>query len=200
MKKIKSKLAKLREYLSSGSCKCKSGCFECCTKIFFTDSEKQRMDQSLRERGINEPPNAKGDDYCEYLNENGQCSVYEERPIVCRAFGVVDTPFCFCDKTSEERRIKETEPLKHYLSREMKFNKGYKHGDEVFKKIKEGDPSTIAEVLYHSITLFNLGKISKDRLLMQYRAFNEDYITVRAKNLHDVLPEFKEYFNAIKND
>lgn len=158
------------------------------------------MDRLLRERGIQEPPNGKGNDYCEYLDDSGKCSVYEERPIVCRAFGVVDTPFCFCEKTKQIKKIFESEPLKHYMASEKVFNKGYEYGDKLNEGIKNAEPWAIIEVLYQSITLFNIGKISKDRLMAQYNAFNNAYMAKNeGRSLHEVFPELMAYYNAIKN-
>lgn len=36
-------------------------------------------------------------EYCEFLDTEGQCAVYEERPITCRAHGKLDTEDTYCD-------------------------------------------------------------------------------------------------------
>ena len=65
---------------------CKQNCFECCTSINLSNEEKTRMQLVLEKQGLKSPPNGKGEEHCEYLTQEGQCSVYEERPIICRMF------------------------------------------------------------------------------------------------------------------
>lgn len=62
-------------------------CFECCTFIKLSRYEKDRMLKLLKKKWIKEPPKWKWDDYCEFLDTDWKCSVYEERPLICRAFG-----------------------------------------------------------------------------------------------------------------
>lgn len=197
MKKLNKKIAKLREYLDTGSCHCKKNCFECCTKIFFHKEEKQRMDQYLRNKGVTKPPNGKGEKYCEYLNEQGICAVYPERPIVCRAFGIVDAPFCRCDKTTKEKRIKETIPLKQYMASKMEFNKGYEYGDELMDRLKDGDLRSIIEVLYHTISLFSTGQIKIDDVKRQLTTFETIYMEKKNKSLRNEDEGLKELFNEL---
>lgn len=79
-------LKKLREELDKHRYKCKENCFECCTVIPVTENEITLMKKELRKQGYLEPPNWKGDWYCEMLTTDGKCSVYSQRPIICRGF------------------------------------------------------------------------------------------------------------------
>jgi len=107
----------LRKKLS-GKASCPDGCYRCCrTKIYFIEEEWER----IKDRPT---PNGKGEAYCEYLDEDGRCSIYDERPIICRAMGKVDYLLLNC------RHIKEELPkppigLEEYL-RECKH--GSKNG------------------------------------------------------------------------
>jgi len=80
---------------------CLKDCFACCTAIKFLPAEKYAMDKLLRKKGISAPPAGKGKEYCEYLDADGRCSVYEERPIICRAFGVCRSPLLICRKIGQ---------------------------------------------------------------------------------------------------
>ena len=77
---------------------CKPGCFGCCSDVFtIRDAEWQtvkahidRLDETIRQHIQQQFTNA------EYANTHrcplliqGQCSVYESRPLVCRGFGVM---------------------------------------------------------------------------------------------------------------
>lgn len=59
---------------------CKPGCHACCGPVPCTAEELQRMG----------PPPAEGiPGLCVYATEQG-CACYDERPLMCRLFGVVD--------------------------------------------------------------------------------------------------------------
>lgn len=79
-------LRKLRIELDKTKYKCKEGCYECCTAVPTTEEEIKLMTKELRRQGYDKPPNGKGDKYCEMLTPEGKCSVYAQRPIICRSF------------------------------------------------------------------------------------------------------------------
>lgn len=108
---VSEKLRKARVSIPQCVFKCKKWCWECCTSIDFSVEEKQRMDLALRNNGYIEPPNWKGKDFCEYLDLEGHCSVYDERPMICRAFWVVRTPFLYCEYNTEEQVANKEAPL-----------------------------------------------------------------------------------------
>jgi len=80
------KLKKLREQLDKHKYKCKEGCFSCCTRTPALEEELKMMEKELRRQGYTNPPNWKWDQYCEMLTPEGKCSVYSQRPIICRWF------------------------------------------------------------------------------------------------------------------
>lgn len=80
------KLMKLRAQLDKHKYQCKSWCFECCTRTPALDQEVKIMVKELRKNGYTEPPRGKGPKYCEMLTTEGKCSVYSQRPIICRSF------------------------------------------------------------------------------------------------------------------
>jgi len=71
-------------------------CYHCCTTIFMTKWEETRAKKCLKDQWYSEPPNWKWKSFCEYLNENWQCCIYDERPIVCRMYWLFDEPFMKC--------------------------------------------------------------------------------------------------------
>lgn len=76
----------LRGQLSKNYYKCKDGCFECCTSVPLIAEEIVLMKKELRRNWYTDPPNGKGDLYCEFLTTEWRCSVYNQRPIICRSF------------------------------------------------------------------------------------------------------------------
>jgi hypothetical protein len=74
---------------------CKGKCWISCGPIDMSDRERQR----IREHGIEITPRQqalehKGDYWCEALGPDGRCTVYEDRPMVCRLWGVARSCRC----------------------------------------------------------------------------------------------------------
>ena len=121
----------LRDQLSKNYYKCKDWCYECCTAVPLTMIEIDLMKKELRRQGYTEPPNGKGDLYCEFLTTDWRCSVYNQRPIICRSFSgtkfritkwerSILTPSC----TYGDWRIKEA--TKEFIDYGMEvMNSGY---------------------------------------------------------------------------
>ncbi len=84
--------------------KCKDGCFTCCSNsVQFTPSEYKSMGgYSFDAESM----------CCSHL-VNGKCSVYENRPFVCRLFGTSE--LLECEHCTPERVLtqKETNDLVH---------------------------------------------------------------------------------------
>ncbi|NDK08266.1 hypothetical protein EOM39_03375 [Candidatus Gracilibacteria bacterium] len=97
-----------------GNAKCIDGCYQCCGAIIFAKEELKEMKKELLRKGLKEPPKGKGDGFCEYLDNNGKCSVYNQRPMICRIFGQVDTKFSKCEFIKNVKLIKETYDMKMY--------------------------------------------------------------------------------------
>ena len=74
---------------------CEKGCFECCTNMIqFSPSEMERMG-NYEYNGI-----------CSHLKE-GKCSIYENRPFLCRIYGTSE--ILKCDDCVPEKLLSETE-------------------------------------------------------------------------------------------
>lgn len=87
---------------------CKDGCFRCCTNMVqFSRSEEHAMG------------GYRYDGQCSHLKE-GKCSVYENRPLVCRLFGTSE--ILQCEKCIPERYLteKETMDIVHAYSLQRK--------------------------------------------------------------------------------
>ena len=86
-------IRKLYEKIPSS--KCKDGCFRCCINtVQFTKSEERAMG-GYRYAG-----------QCPHL-KNGKCSVYENRPLVCRLFGA--SILLQCEDCTPRRYLTEQE-------------------------------------------------------------------------------------------
>lgn len=92
MKRISNRLKRLRKSLERKP-RCPKGCNECCTGIFYSPEEKERIDWFIRKNNISLSPQSRK---CEYLSLDGKCLIYPERPIICRAMGIIDTGFLKC--------------------------------------------------------------------------------------------------------
>lgn len=76
---------------------CKGECIESCGPISMTRAEREK----LLGRGVDIPPMADGlaalergeDYYCPALVD-GRCSVYEDRPTICRLWGATESMPC----------------------------------------------------------------------------------------------------------
>jgi len=63
---------------------CKEGCTDCCGPVPLSNWERDRI--GAKNNLIYHPVKLE----CPYIKD-GQCSVYEKRPFLCRLFGTVDT-------------------------------------------------------------------------------------------------------------
>ena len=63
--------------------KCKEGCHDCCGPVPFSKEEWDRINDKREATSLT----------CPYLGAKG-CDIYEERPIMCRLFGVVEDLLC----------------------------------------------------------------------------------------------------------
>lgn len=73
---------------------CKGLCQQACGPIGCSDAEAQRFQNN----GISLPTivdhPTQGSLTCSHLNIDGKCNIYENRPLVCRLFGVVKKMKC----------------------------------------------------------------------------------------------------------
>lgn len=69
---------------------CRGLCRESCGPVFMAEAERDRI-----EAMTGEPLPMVGDDLtCPLLTDDGRCSVYAARPLVCRLWGVADDMPC----------------------------------------------------------------------------------------------------------
>ncbi len=73
------------------------GCHACCGVTRMTQQELEAILALLAKKGYKEAPMGKGIEYCEYLDKDGKCVVYEERPILCRVHGKMDSKHTVCE-------------------------------------------------------------------------------------------------------
>jgi hypothetical protein len=62
---------------------CLKGCTACCGIVPFSKSEWTRVAEPKKGKGID----------CPYV-QDGRCSIYEDRPFMCRIFGTVESLLC----------------------------------------------------------------------------------------------------------
>jgi len=74
---------------------------------------------------------ATGDGYCVFLDPEGGCVIYDDRPDICRVFGLTDKLPCPFIKVNGNRRSKAMETR---LLRRMSSERFVKDKSEVFKK------------------------------------------------------------------
>jgi Fe-S-cluster containining protein len=84
-KEKKELLEELRRMIPSFSCL--PGCHRCCGPVPFSKIEREAIEH--KKRGSTEGL------ACAYECEEG-CSIYEDRPIICRLFGVISDPLMQC--------------------------------------------------------------------------------------------------------
>lgn len=89
------KISKIYEKIPHS--KCKKGCFHCCTNMIqFTPSELKAMG-GYEYNGV-----------CSHLKD-GKCSIYENRPFVCRIYGTSE--LLKCDNCSPKKFLNEQETI-----------------------------------------------------------------------------------------
>lgn len=95
-RKAEQKLKQLWERIPAF--KCVEGCTACCGPVPWSEFERSKL--------LNPKPHSDTCLICPYAND-GQpgCSVRDERPILCRLFGVVDHPLMTCTKGGIPERV-----------------------------------------------------------------------------------------------
>lgn len=69
---------------------CQRRCQQACVPIRMSPHERARI--AVNHRRV--PHTLPGSARCSLLTSEGACSVYEDRPLVCRLWGVVDSMKC----------------------------------------------------------------------------------------------------------
>ncbi len=138
------------------------------------------MDKLLKKRGYDKPPQGKGKKYCEYLDEKGKCSVHKERPLVCRAFGVVKSPALICSYHTKEQRShtrapnRMPMPMMEYIASHISHGKGVSNSVPAppFKM----DLRNILQCAQILFQLFQGGKITKQQLIKKLELLEEKLV------------------------
>ncbi|MCX6115988.1 MAG: YkgJ family cysteine cluster protein [Proteobacteria bacterium] len=92
--KIDDKFAQIFERYRN-SFQCQAGCYGCCKSGLTVSSVEAKFIEFWLKRNPSKVKGVKealankyfGKEYCGFLNEEGSCSIYEARPIVCRSHG-----------------------------------------------------------------------------------------------------------------
>ena len=74
---------------------CKKGCSHCCyMEVLLTDYEVDRIKRYIKEKKIkpNKERKGPGKGKCPFLSMKGECKIYEERPLACRNYLVINDP------------------------------------------------------------------------------------------------------------
>ena len=83
---------------------CRKGCSKCCSQIFnitlidawvigehirpLTQEQRESLQQKAREYIDNVASDRRADNPCPALGAEGECTIYEARPVICRRFGM----------------------------------------------------------------------------------------------------------------
>jgi Fe-S-cluster containining protein len=103
MSKIRKRLVILKnQYKKIPNANCKGLCQSGCTMIGFTKLEGQQMSEAA-----GRSPFLTDDADCGYLSE-GKCSVYDQRPAICRLYGATEKMPC-PHGCKPDRMLAETE-------------------------------------------------------------------------------------------
>ena len=87
---------------------CIPRCTACCGPHPWANVEHRVIAKWMSERGMVEKFSKTMFGDCQYI-ENHKCSIYEVRPVLCRLFGVVDTPKLMCSFRPSKGHISDEE-------------------------------------------------------------------------------------------
>ncbi len=99
-------------------------CHECCGVIRIAQEELGPILRLLAKKWYAEAPAGKWLNYCEYLDADGKCVVYEERPIICRVHGKMDSKFgskCEKNNNAEKATVSQPPELLDYVENNIFF-------------------------------------------------------------------------------
>jgi uncharacterized protein len=89
--------------------KCPEGCTKCCGPIWMSKEEREKLPEV-------ENPDTGYD--CPFIKD-GKCSVYEKRPLVCRAFGTTRVGHLFCKEGGRPARFLSEKEIEDIMIRYM---------------------------------------------------------------------------------
>lgn len=80
--------------LHSNNLKCKSGCSDCCLTLSLLPIEFFAIKQRIENSATFDKRKS-----CGFLNNDGACSIYNDRPLICRSHGL---PIAYLDDEQDE--------------------------------------------------------------------------------------------------
>ncbi len=111
------------------------GDYRTCGPILYTSYEQHLMNNEMKKNGVKRVPWGKGKDYCEYLDKQGCCVVYNERPILCRAAGVVKDMKGYEEISCTDNPIESPEEMGMYIPLCNKSNLLYQRYMKKFSQL-----------------------------------------------------------------
>jgi Fe-S-cluster containining protein len=81
-------------YNSMPTIECQGLCQECCGPIAVLPAELQKITESKQSVPTIKVVSEWGNLTCSALNDKGRCSIYENRPMICRLYGLVQAMAC----------------------------------------------------------------------------------------------------------
>lgn len=73
---------------------CDEGCSECCHAFLVPEADYQRIRRIVKERKIRLTVYSEDPSRCPLFTPEDRCSIYEDRPAICRAFGHIERLTC----------------------------------------------------------------------------------------------------------
>ena len=126
------KVAEIRKELSRiygrlPAFKCREKCGECCGPVMWSLAEEIVIRDYLKKRGLEYRKSKSLLDKCPYLTKDKKCEIYEVRPLICRAYGVVEgleCPFVSANKLMSKAEYKLLEEEVSRLSETIAIRLG----------------------------------------------------------------------------
>jgi Fe-S-cluster containining protein len=105
---------------------CKKNCGECCGPVPFEIDIWEKHKHKIKEKIFTEVINGKVIPIviqCPFLDSNKQCIIYEDRPDVCKQYGLVDDLLCPYIKPNGNKRteVKTKQMLRQFENKLNKF-------------------------------------------------------------------------------
>ena len=182
-------LERARKALSKSKLVCKKWCYECCTRIEFSQEELERIQESMKKKWIESSPKGKWTFFCEYLDHKWKCVVYEERPLVCRAIWNFNINTLTCYHNKELNELNPKVLPKEFLDYiRVNINSMVKN-DSRSDKLTEESIETIIDAWVHTIIMYT------DWLLNTLRNSNVKITNSINNNIANKLEELEKGMN-----
>lgn len=114
-------------YRDCPSFACKPGCTACCGPVPFMGEEWDKVvarlppDAEVQGAKAGYLPTAPGTKHCAFRTATG-CSIYDDRPFMCRLFGTADTPSLTCMHGCQPKRRMTEDKAGKMTTRYIRMN------------------------------------------------------------------------------